>query len=184
MRAVTGALLGVIALSASADAWLVRAQRTALDDAARARAAQAAEARVLDRVADVTDSTCAALQTAILERRAASDLHVHLTVLVRSRLVRLERAGALLREMPARIAPSDVHAGTAAPHRLVGVRTVVAVADPLRIQLDSGMVVYATPGPLADSASVEPSGIRVAARDLRAMSPVLRLHATVYLLDR
>lgn len=101
-------LLLAIAALLAANGWLWQKRRAYLDEAARMRAGLSqVERRQADAVLTRNESRMERLrlELALLRRQALTDEHLHLTVSLDSALMRLERDGAVLREMPVHVGP-------------------------------------------------------------------------------
>lgn len=106
--ALLAMLAVVIVVLLVADGWLLLKRRAYLAEAARMRAGLSqVERRQADAVLARNESRMERLrlELALLQRQALSDEHLHLTVSLDSAVMRLERDGAVLREMPVSIGP-------------------------------------------------------------------------------
>lgn len=100
-------LVAMVALLA-VDAWLLHKRRAYLAEAARTREGLSlVERRQADAVLARNGSRLERLrlELALLQRQALTDRHLHLTVSLDSAVMRLERDGAVLREMRVAIGP-------------------------------------------------------------------------------
>ena len=131
-------------------------------------------------VAAEQNKTRIALELA--KRQAKFEKALHLSVVVDSGKIYLEREGAVLREMPAGFGPETKSGADSIPVVIPrGQMTIAKIGDDA-ITLESGTVIGATSAasPAQDPTPIPPGTVRITRTDLEAIKPNLQPGMAVY----
>lgn len=174
---------GIALLFVAGDLWLLAKREAYAAETRRLRAGMSATERSRLDAAMTSNENRTRVMIELARRQARGDNGLHLAVSVDSGMLYLEQEGAVLRTVHADVgAGAWIHTSgrdslrVGAPR---GTRTIERLLGDTTLVLNGGTVIYARA--VGDSGSVvRPGGVRVEAKDLKALGPNLKVGQRVY----
>lgn len=174
---------GIALLFVAGDLWLLAKRVAYAAETQRLRAGMSVTDRSRLDAAMKSNENRTRVMIELARRQARGDNGLHLAVSVDSGMLYLEQEGAVLRTVRADIgAGSWIHVSRRDSLRVGaprGTRTIERLLGDTTLVLNGGTVIYARAAGDSGSA-VRPGGVRVEAKDLKALGPNLRVGQRVY----